>query len=153
MKKIYNVRLHYTTHCDIKVEANNEEEAIEKAYGESSGSQLIDNLQENDSPEVEILSEIFGTDIRMDNIRLDQVEKIKSVLEMNDADECEFENCVAVISGNKAYNIVGVEYIKEYGDGVSLSCEDGTHIYALQTSSDLTPIIEAIRDVFSDKKE
>lgn len=151
--KNYKVKFYYTTYCIINVKANDEEEAIKKAYTESSGSQLVDNLQECDSPDVELVEPVYATDIRMDNIRLDQVEKIKSVLEMNDADECEFENCVAVISGNKAYNIVGVEYIKEYGDGVSLSCEDGTHIYALQTSSDLTPIIEAIRDVFRDKKE
>lgn len=149
--KNYKVKFYYTTYCVINVKANDEEEAIKKAYTESSGSQLVDNLQECDSPDVELVEPVYATDIRMDNIRRDQAEKIKLLLDAHNTHGCEFENPVVVINGNKAYNIVSVEYIKEYGDGVSLTCEDKTRIYALQCTSDLNPILEAIGMTFENQ--
>jgi len=51
MKK-YNVTLYYHTSADVVVKARNEEEAIQKAYDKVDDDDLLNNLQEDDSPDV-----------------------------------------------------------------------------------------------------
>lgn len=52
----YEVTLYYHTSATVTVSAKNEEEAIEKAYNEVSDEELLDNMQEDDSPDAEKIS-------------------------------------------------------------------------------------------------
>ena len=52
MKK-YIVTLYYHTSASVKVLARNEEEAVEKACDKISNQELLDNLTEDDDPDVE----------------------------------------------------------------------------------------------------
>ena len=52
MKK-YEVTLYYHTSANVIVEAENEEEAIEKAYDEVTDEDLLAGLQEDDDPDAE----------------------------------------------------------------------------------------------------
>ena len=54
MKK-YEVTLYYHTMCTVTVKAENEEEALEMAYCEDVDEQLLENLQKDGSPDVELL--------------------------------------------------------------------------------------------------
>ena len=60
MKK-YEVTLYYHTSVTVEVEANNEEEAIDEAYGEVDkeeyDAQFIHNAQEDAEPDVEEITE------------------------------------------------------------------------------------------------
>lgn len=49
----YEVTLYYHTSATVTVSARNEKEAIEKAYDEIDEDDLLNNLQEDDSPDVE----------------------------------------------------------------------------------------------------
>lgn len=55
----YKVTLYYSTNCEVEVEADSREEAIDAAYGKvcSDGckKQLINNLQRCDDEDVELL--------------------------------------------------------------------------------------------------
>lgn len=56
MKK-YKVTFYYHTNCTVTVEAENEDEALELAENEVCDDkytdQLLDGLQEDDSPDIE----------------------------------------------------------------------------------------------------
>ena len=60
MKK-YEVTLYYHTSVAVEVEAKNEKEAIEKAYVRVSNPEwdevLLENLSEDDEPDVELIEE------------------------------------------------------------------------------------------------
>ena len=60
MKK-YEVTLYYHTNITVEVMASSEEEAIENAYSEAGKNEydkmLLDNLQSDDSPDVEEVAE------------------------------------------------------------------------------------------------
>lgn len=55
----YKVKLYYSTHCEVEVEADSREEAIDIAYGHSGSEdckkQLMDNLQQCQDEDVELL--------------------------------------------------------------------------------------------------
>lgn len=55
----YKVKLYYSTYCEVEVEADNRDEAIDIAYGHSGSEgckkQLIDNLQQCQDEDVELL--------------------------------------------------------------------------------------------------
>lgn len=51
MKK-FRVTLYYHTNCTVEVEAENESDAVQKAYQIDVENQLIEGLQEDDSPDV-----------------------------------------------------------------------------------------------------
>ncbi len=55
MKK-FEVTLYYHTNCTVTVEAEDEDEALENAYAEVCKEeytrQILDGLQEDDSPDV-----------------------------------------------------------------------------------------------------
>lgn len=53
MKKKYQITLYYHTSVTVEVEAENEQEAREKAYNKVDSQELLDGLQEDDSPDVE----------------------------------------------------------------------------------------------------
>jgi len=52
MKK-YEVTLYYHTMASAVVEAENEDEAIELAYDAIENEDLLDNMQEDNDPDVE----------------------------------------------------------------------------------------------------
>lgn len=52
MKK-YKVQLYFHSNATLEVEANNEEEAIEKARMEVSDNEILEGLIEDNSPDVE----------------------------------------------------------------------------------------------------
>lgn len=45
--------MYYHTNCTVEIEAENEEEALESAYCVDCTDQLLEGLQEDDSPDVE----------------------------------------------------------------------------------------------------
>lgn len=57
----YTVRLYYSTYCDVEVEAENREDAVDTAYGEVGSSEytnkLLENLQQNGDEDVSLISE------------------------------------------------------------------------------------------------
>ena len=52
-KKKYNVTLYYHTMASAIVEAESEDEAIELAYDAIGNEELLDNMQEDNDPDVE----------------------------------------------------------------------------------------------------
>lgn len=56
MKK-YEVTLYYHTNATVVVEAENENDAIEAAYNKVDNNELLEGMQEDDSPDVEEIKE------------------------------------------------------------------------------------------------
>ncbi|MBO4544140.1 MAG: hypothetical protein J5725_13300 [Bacteroidales bacterium] len=48
----FRVTMYYHTSCEVEVEADSQEEAIELAYDVDCDRQLLNNLQEDDDPDV-----------------------------------------------------------------------------------------------------
>lgn len=57
----YKVTLYYSTNCEVEVEANSREAAIDAAYGQSGSDgcnrQLMENLQQCNDEDVELLTD------------------------------------------------------------------------------------------------
>ena len=49
----YSVQLYYHSNATIEVDANNEQEAIEKARERVTDEEILESLIEDDSPDVE----------------------------------------------------------------------------------------------------
>lgn len=156
MKK-YTVRLFYRTYCDLDVVANSKEEAIEKAYQTDSGSQLVDNLDECDDPECEMNGVVV--DSALSDIIKKQAEEIANMLEEIGDTEFGLYDRVIVLVDGKPYEIESIlsyrAYIneKEWTPSICLWVDDETFFTPQQVSSDLTPILEEVKETCRRIKE
>lgn len=149
MKK-YNVTLYYHTTANVEVFASSREEAIEKAYDVDSTNQLLNNLDVQADPDVE---EIGNTiDERITKVIEEQATEIANLLdELGDA-EFDLYNHVAVIVDGKQYEIGGISYHKAYESqtkwhpSILLWVDENTFFVATQVSSDLTPILDEVKE-------
>lgn len=148
--KRYTVRLFYNTYCDIDVVAKNEAEAIEIAYQTDSGSQLVDNLEECSDPECEMNGVVV--DSALSDIIKKQAEEIANMLEEIGDTEFDLYDRVIVLADGKPYEIGGISYHKayinekEWTPSICLWVDDKVFFTPQQVSSDLTPILEEVKE-------